>query len=446
MRQQPTVRLTLGRFEEAGAAGGRSPVTRPSATPMRIFMIPVGTAGDVYPYVAIGLALKRRGHEVSVLANAYFEPLLSRVGLPCIPVGTVDDYLRAVEHPDFWHPRRALAVVGDAIRPQVTEIARVLRELTAADPPLLVAHPLAVGARVAQEALGFPLVTLHVEPSGFLSEHDTAVPHVWLASVTRWPRLARRLLVALGDQMTDHALAPVVNTLRAEFGLPPVRRIMREWWHSPHRVIGLFPAWFTSVQPDWPPRTRLTGFPLYDDGDATPLPVELDTWLDAGEPPVVFAPGTGNRQAARFFRASADACRHLKRRGLFLSRFTEQIPDPLPSGVRHAEYAPFGSLLPRAAALVHHGGIGTAAQALRAGRPQLVMPMAFDQPDNAVRLKRLGVARYLRPARFTGLAVARELDALLGSKDVSRACRAVASRFEGIDPVAETCDLIEAAV
>ena len=200
MRRQPTVRLTPDRFDETGAAGGPLTVTRPSATPLRILMIPVGTAGDVYPYVAIGLALQRRGHEVSVLANAYFGPLLSRVGLSCIPVGTVDDYLRAVEHPDFWHPRRALAGVGEAIRPQVTEIARVLRELTSADPPLLVAHPLAVGARVAQEALGFPLVTLHVESSGFLSEHNPAVPHVWLASVTRWPRLARRLLVALGDR------------------------------------------------------------------------------------------------------------------------------------------------------------------------------------------------------------------------------------------------------
>ena len=251
--------------------------------------------------------------------------------------------------------------------------------------------------------------------------------------------------MAAGDRLSDHALTPVVNDLCAEFGLPPARNIVREWWHSPHCVIGLFPDWYAAVQPDWPPQTRLTGFPLYDEGDATPLTPELDRWLDAGEPPVVFAPGTGNRQAVRFFEEGADACRRLRRRGLLLSRFAEQIPDPLPSGVRHAEYAPFGSLLLRAAALVHHGGIGTLAQALRAGCPQLVMPMAFDQPDNAVRLARLGVGRYLRPSRFTGLAVARELDELLGSEDVARACHAVASRFEGIDPVAQTCDLIEAA-
>ena len=412
---------------------------------MRIIMVPVGSAGDVHPHVGIGLALKRRGHDVSVLTNPYFEPLLSRVGLPLVPLGTVDDYRRTLEHPDLWRPHRALGVIGEAIRPHVTEIARVLREQTTSDPPLLVAHPLAFGARVAQEALGLRLVTLHLQPTGFVSEHETAAPHVWLRSIGRWPRPVKRLLVAAGDRLSDHVLAPVVNELCAEFGLPPARNIVREWWHSPHRVVGLFPDWYAAIQPDWPSQTRLTGFPLYDEGDATPLTPALDGWLIAGEPPVVFAPGTANRQAARFFQAGADACRRLGRRGLLLTRFAEQIPDPLPSGVRHAEYAPFGSLLPRAAALVHHGGIGTAAQALRAGCPQLVMPMAFDQPDNALRLERLGVGRYLRPSRFTGMAVACELETLLGSEAVARACRAVASRFVGIDPVAQTCDLIEAA-
>ena len=412
---------------------------------MRILMIPVGSAGDVHPHVGIGLALKRRGHDVSVLTNAYFEPLLSRVGLPLVPLGTVDDYRRTLEHPDLWRPHRALGVIGEAIRPHATEIARVLRERTRGDPPLLVAHPLAFGARVAQEALGLRLVTLHLQATGFMSRHDTAVPHVWLRSVSRWPMPVKRLLVVAGDRLSDQALAPAVHDLCAEFGLPPPRNIVREWWHSPHRVIGLFPDWYAAVQPDWPPQTRLTGFPLYDEGDANPMTAELDRWLDAAEPPVVFAPGTANRQAAPFFRAGADACRRLGRRGLLLTRFGEQIPDPLPAGVRHAEYAPFGSLLPRAAALVHHGGVGTLAQALRAGCPQLLMPMAFDQPDNAVRLERLGVGRYLRPSRFTGTAVARELETLLGSEDAARACRAIASRFVGLDPVAQTCDLIEAA-
>ena len=109
----------------------------------------------------------------------------------------------------------------------------------------------------------------------------------------------------------------------------------------------------------------------------------------------------------------------------------------------HADYAPFSAVLPRAAALVHHGGIGTAAQALAAGRPQLGMPMTFDQPDNAARLERLGVGRWLPPNRFSGAAVARELRGLPESAAVSRQCGEVARRFDGIDPVASTCRIVE---
>jgi UDP:flavonoid glycosyltransferase YjiC (YdhE family) len=111
--------------------------------------------------------------------------------------------------------------------------------------------------------------------------------------------------------------------------------------------------------------------------------------------------------------------------------------------VTHSDYAPFSAVLPRAAALVHHGGIGTSAQALAAGRPQLVMPMTFDQPDNAARLQRLGVGRSLPPERFRGAAVARELGALLESAAVTRRCADIARRFDGIDPVGRTCQVIE---
>ena len=411
---------------------------------MRIIMVPVGSAGDVHPHVGIALALQRRGHDVSVIANPYFAPLLERVGLPVVPLGTVEDYHEVLGDPDIWHARRGLGVIGSAAGRHAAEIVRVLREQAAGDTPLLVAHGLAFGARAAHEALGLPLVTLHLQPTAFLSAHDLAVPHVWLRSINRWPWPVRRLALAAADRLTDRALAPGANALRAEFGLPPVRHIVREWWHSPQCVIGLFPDWYAAAQPDWPPHTTLTGFPLYDEGDATPPAPALETWLEAGDRPVVFVAGTGNSQAARFFQASADACRRLGRRGLLLTKFTEQIPRSLPSGVRHVEYIPFGRVLPRAAAIVHHGGIGTAAQALRAGCPQLVTPMTFDQPDNAVRLERLGVARILRPAACSGRTMARALDVLLCSDDMAHACRAAARRFEQVDPLTRTCELIEA--
>ena len=416
---------------------------------MRIIMTPVGSGGDVHPYVSVALALQRRGHDVSMIINPHFGPLLDRVGLPFVPIGTADDYDAVLSHPDLWHDRRGLSVLGGALRRWGREGFELIRAAAAGSPPVLVAPGLAFSARVAHEVLGLPLVTMHLQPSCLVSVHEAPVQHEYLRSINRWPAPLKRLVLALGDHMADRALAPAANALRAELDLPPVRRITSEWWHSPQRVIGLFPDWYAPAQPDWPRQTILTGFPLYDAADAAPLAPALDDWLSesdaAGRRPMVFVAGTGNRQGARFFQAGADACRRLGRPGLLLTRFPAQLPDPLPAGVRHADYAPLSRVLARAAAIAHHGGIGTAAEALRAGCPQLVMPMTFDQPDNAVRLERLGVARTLWPSAVNGRAAARALDALLGSDDTAGACRAAARRFHGADSVTRTCELIEAA-
>ena len=133
----------------------------------------------------------------------------------------------------------------------------------------------------------------------------------------------------------------------------------------------------------------------------------------------------------------------LGRRGILLTRHREQVPANLPPGVIHADFAPFSELLPRCAALVHHGGIGTSSQGLAAGIPQLVMPHAHDQPDNAARMVKLGVAKKLEPRQFKPKRVAREMNELLQSQEVARCCKEVAARFVGLDPLEETCDLIE---
>ena len=399
----------------------------------------------MHPYVGVALALRRRGHDVRVITSPYFAPLLERVGLPFTPVGTVEDFHQVLDHPDLWDHRRGLTVIGQAVARSTAELYRLIQVEATRGDEVLVAPGLAFSARIAHETLGLRLVTMHLQPSCFISVHESAVMHPWLASINRWPPALKRLVLRLGDRVADRALAPGVNTLRAELGLPSVRHIVSEWWHSPQRVIGLFPTWYGATQPDWPRQTALTGFPLYDERGATLIEPDLDLFLAEGrDRPVVFVAGSGNRQASRFFAAATDACHRLGRRGLLLTKFREQIPTSLPAGIRHADYAPLSEVLPRAAALVHHGGIGTAAQTLRAGCPQLVTPMTFDQPDNAARLVRLGVGRTVSPGAFTGARVAQELETLLGSDDVASACRDVAQRFEGIDPVTQTCELIEA--
>jgi UDP:flavonoid glycosyltransferase YjiC (YdhE family) len=149
------------------------------------------------------------------------------------------------------------------------------------------------------------------------------------------------------------------------------------------------------------------------------------------------------RQGSAYFAAVAAALARLGRRGLLLTPFREQLPATLPPGVAHFDYVPFSQVLPRAAAFVHHGGIGSCAQGLAAGVPQVVMPMAHDQPDNADRLRRLGVSRTLPPKHFRGPELAAVLDELGRDERTAKACREVAERFRGADALGETCRLIE---
>jgi rhamnosyltransferase subunit B len=411
-----------------------------------ILLIPVGSAGDVHPFVALGLALRDRGHRVTVITSAYFEQLVRKAGLDFVGLGSAEQFESVLLHPDSWHPRRGFQVVFQwGVLPWMRPLYDLVVERYVPGETVVAASVLAFGARLAQEKLGVPMVSVELQPAMLRSGHQAPVlPGMFLPD---WmPAAVKRLAFWLGDLLViDPVVAPATNAVRAELGLPPVRRLLNQWWHSPQRIIGLYPPWYAPPQPDWPPQLVLTGFPLFDERGLTEAPPEVHDFLDRG-PPLVFTAGSAMRQGHAFFTTAAEACRLLGRRGLLVTRFPEQLPAPLPEGVRHCAYIPFSQLLPRSAALVHHGGIGTTAQALAAGIPQLVMPMSHDQPDNAARVERLGVGRSLPPQRFKAPAVARLLGELVNAPDVAARCREVAGRFHGVDPLGESCRLIEELV
>jgi UDP:flavonoid glycosyltransferase YjiC (YdhE family) len=222
--------------------------------------------------------------------------------------------------------------------------------------------------------------------------------------------------------------------------LSPVRRVFR-WWLSPELVIGLFPGWYAAPQPDWPPQLRLTGFGRFD-GTRETLPEDVRTFCEGGSPPIAFTLGTGMAHAAGFFRTAVAACDALGARGLLLTKYPHLIPTRLPRGVRHCAYAPFRQLLPLCGAVVHHGGVGTTAAALEAGCPQLVLPLAWDQPDNAARVAGLGAGLTLGPRRRSGGHVRRALARLLAPDFVDR-CRAIAIRARADDGLERAAGWVE---
>lgn len=410
---------------------------------MRVLCIAIGSSGDVHPLIGIGVFLKKRGHDVTIVTSVHFEPPVRRAGLGFVGMGTEEEYQEITSDPDLFHPikgtKRVLEYCGvRALR----DVYSIVADANQPGNTIVISSALGIGARIAHDKLGVPLITTILQPMMLRSTYATP-RYNWLPLPQSAPRILKRAAFRAADVYVDSIVRPETNKFRAELGLEPVYRICNLWWLSPQLVLGLFPDWFGPPQPDWPANTITTGFPMYDDGDDTELPPRARAMLESGHPPIVFTPGSAMRYGRSFFEAAADACRILGRPGILLSRFREHIPDQLPDGVVHFDYLPLGSVLPRAAAMVHHGGMGTLAQTLRAGIPHLVMPMSIDQPDNAARLVGLGVADVLKPKSFRGPAVARKLDRLLSSADVQASCREVARRLVGVDSLSDTCDVIE---
>jgi UDP:flavonoid glycosyltransferase YjiC (YdhE family) len=242
--------------------------------------------------------------------------------------------------------------------------------------------------------------------------------------------------------LMDRALKNPVNEFRTSLGLPPIDRIMHRWLHSTQLVIGFFPDWFARPQPDWPPRTHLVGFPLWDSKSAA-LPADALEFLAAGAAPVVFTPGSAGATMHRYFNESVDAVRALGVRAMLVTNFPEQVPTDLPPGVKTFGYLPFSGLLPHAAMLVYHGGIGTLAQTLKAGIPHLVVPNGHDQFDNAFRIEQLGLGRGLPQTRYRARRVVDAIKTVLGNAAVRSRARDYAARLDGEASVARACELIE---
>jgi rhamnosyltransferase subunit B len=414
---------------------------------MNAILTPVGSAGDVNPFVMLGRELRRRGHGATIMAPDVFRDVVTGAGLAFASTGTVEDYDRVTRDRDLWDPRRGTAVVFREMAAHLRGAYRVLEQLYESRDTMLVGHSLSFFTRVFEEKHAVASATVHLAPSIFRSDYRQPA---WPSGqdLTNWPRFVKRAMWWIVDRLVvDRHITPALNSWRSELGLPPVSRVLKSWLHSPQRVIGLFPEWFGEPQPDWPSQTRLTGFVLSDDS-CSPAPAghdtdDLERFLTVGDRPIVFTPGTANRHAATFFRVACDATAAIQRRALFVTRYREHLPTVLPPHVCHVSYASFSTLFPRAAVIVHHGGIGTCAQGIAAGVPQLVVPMGFDQPDNGARLKRLSLADVLLPSSFSSTNVASAITRLTSSEKIATACLDRSAAIRNDDPIVRSCDLLE---
>jgi rhamnosyltransferase subunit B len=187
---------------------------------------------------------------------------------------------------------------------------------------------------------------------------------------------------------------------------------------------------------------------VFYDGDAghRDLPPAIESFLQQGPPPLVFTLGSAAvLDAGDFYRQSALAAELTGQRAVLLvGSDPRNIPQDTAQNVCVANYAPYSKLFPRASVIIHQGGVGTTAQALVSGKPMLVMPYSHDQPDNARRVRRLGVARVIRRRRYTAELAARKITLLLEKTAMRQRAARIGEQLRREDGLKGACDALEA--
>ena len=414
----------------------------------RIVLTAWGTYGDVFPVLGLALALRARGHDAVVATcPLYRDPVESR-GVPFAPLRPdVDpndkEFARRVMDP--W--RGAEAIFTQSIMPSLAASLEDMRTATVgAD--LIVSHPVTFAARIAAEERGVPWLSLVLAPISFFSAHDPPLPPgaPWFRHTLGWGLWWGRLFRSLAKSQTSRWFKPL-HDLRRELGLVVIENPIFEGQFSLGGTLALFSPIIGAAQPDWPPLACATGFVDYNGGE--PLAPDVQQFLDAGPPPLVFTLGTSAVfVAGDFYEESILAARQMGKRALLLTGpdHLARVQPLLSDGMLAVEFAPHAAVFPRALAIVHQAGMGTLAQGLRSGRPTLIVPHANDQPDNAWRAARLGTARVLMPRQYRADNVARELHALCDDVRYLEAAANIRSRLQLEDGARAACDAIEACL
>jgi UDP:flavonoid glycosyltransferase YjiC (YdhE family) len=429
----------------------------------RIIITTFGSFGDIHPYIPLALELKARGHRPTIATSELYREKIEANGIgfaalrPNLPSPDDTDAIAELS-------RRALDTMtgGEFIIKElfVKPIRETYRDLSEASrgADLLVTHMITYAAPLVAEKLKLRWVSTVLAPIHFYSIYDPPVPPQFPSFVkvsrllAKWSPAVGRAIFGLTKRYVEHWVDEVYK-LRAELGLPRGAHPIFEGQHSPTRVLAMFSPLLAAPQPDWPPQTRVTGFCFYDRKDGASqsahLAPEISRFLDEGEPPIVFTLGSSAVwEPGNFYTEAVEAARRLKRRALLLvGDTTRNMPrETLPEGVAAFDYAPYSELLPRTSVVVHPGGIGTSAQVLRAGKPALVVPFNHDQPDNAERLTRLGVARTLTRKRYNAAQLTTELGQLLDNPTYTDTAAKIGRQVSKEDGAKNASDEIEEVI
>lgn len=412
----------------------------------KILIATFGSLGDLHPKLALALELKARGHDVTVAAMDLYREKIEGIGLrfhPMAPHLEMEDKELAKKLMDLDKgPENMMKLV---LMPSLREMYDDLLPV-AGDSDLMITGEVVLVAKSITEKTGIPWISTSLMPLTLFSAHDPNVyPNApWYESLHFLPVFFHNLLFRFMQGTISNWFEPY-REFRRSLGLDPNHDAMFKGKYSDLLHLAMFSRVLAEPQPDWPQQTVQTGFCFYDgQAEEDSVPDGLREFLDAGEPPIVFTLGSAAAlDAGNFFEESVKAAKALGRRALLLYGRDQKRPEGLDESVAAFEYAPYSLVFPRAACVVHQGGVGTTGQVLRAGVPHLIMPYSHDQPDNAARCRRLGVAEVIGRDEYIADAAAAMIGKLLSDPKYSDAARRASEVVQSEHGTRAACDAIE---
>lgn len=418
-----------------------------SALSRHIVFATTGSLGDLHPFLAVGSELQRRGHRVTLATSAVHAPHVRAAGLAFRHMRPDPENTPAF-HAQYMHPKTGGQFVyqhylGPAIRQSYADLTEATQ-----DADMLVSQSLmALAAPLVAAKSGIPWISAVLQPMSFFSLHDRPnylpLPFLsWLCG--RYPQVHEQVFHYVRKH-TENWIRPVTQ-LRREIGVSQAQHPMYEGQHSSRCVLAMFSPLLGNARPDWPVSVIQTGTTLYAPGSAA-LPDDLAHFLAyQSRPLAIFTlSSAASNDAGDFYNESLAAAGALGLRALLITGglAASHAPASLPAWARRIDYAAFEDVFPHASVIVHSGGVATSFKALCAGKPQVIVPHAHDQLDNAMRLCRLGSARMIGSRKATRTALRRAMRAALNDAGMHKIATALGRSARQEDGVGMAADAIE---
>jgi rhamnosyltransferase subunit B len=412
----------------------------------KIVLSTFGSLGDVHPKIALGLELRKRGHEIVFNVMEGFREKFATLGFEISPLRpNLDPENKELARRIMDSKNGSEFLFKEVFIPNLRPMYEdMMRAVDGAD--LIITGEIVLPIRSVIEKTGIKWVSTSLAPISFLSTHDPSVyPNaVFLDDFRFMPKFFHDLVLTGARKVFQNWFKPY-REFRRELGLSENHDPMFGDKYSKLLHLAMFSKVLATPQPDWAKSTVQTGFCFYDGNqDMGKMPADLQKFLDAGDAPIVFTLGSAAVMDARdFYEQSIAAAKLLNRRAVMLYGIFNEPPKGLDSERVGFDYAPYGQLFSRSAAVVHQGGVGTTSQVLRAGVPMLVMPYSHDQPDNASRCRRLGVAEVISREDYKAENAARKLDKLLNKSGYKTNALKAKKVVDSEGGTTAACDAIE---